>query len=699
MEQLSVALTGNPNTGKTTTFNMLTGARQHVANYPGVTIDIAEGRIEHNDTALTISDLPGTYSLAASSEDERVARNFLIEVPTDVVIDVVDATNLERNLYLALQLIEFGKPLVLSLNLSDAASRQGLEIDTTALSEALGVPCIPTVASKRQGRSALLDSAIEEVRRHRQMVGHHKHPSERNRVPYGEEIEAQIRSVQDHLIHSDLIGKDHPARWYALKLLEDDRQIIERYHLDEALAVAAKARAALEAHHGSDAASVIRARRLAVIAEICRRCVRTVGAQAVDHTERLDRVLTHPVLGMISFLAMMFVIFQAVFLLGAYPMEWLEEGFEALGGWVGSLWTDDGGLLRSLVVDGMITGVGEVLVFTPNILLLFLAIALLEASGYMSRAAFLMDRYMHRVGLHGKSFIPMLVGFGCTVPAIMATRILENRRDRLTTIMVLPLMSCGARIPIYALLIPCFFPPAWQGTVFFGLYCAGILLAIALAMLLKGTLLRGETPHFLLELPSYRRPALRDVAYFTGQRTWQYIKKAGTIILAAAVIIWALGTFPRLEHDEETMDEAAYQEAALRHSVIGRVGAGLQPIMAPAGFDERLTTAFIGASAAKEVFVTQMGIIFALGEIDPEDDDDDSSARAQLRARLRAEYPPLVGICVLLFALIGTPCVATLAITRRETRSWTWAIGQWVGLTLVAYLVAVLVYQIGSIWW
>ncbi len=689
MEALTVALTGNPNTGKTTVFNMLTGARQQVGNYPGVTVEITEGRAEHNDAATTISDLPGTYSLAAHSEDERTARNFLLEVPTDVVIDVVDATQLERNLYLALQLIEFGKPLVIALNMSDAAEAQGLRIDHQALSDHLGVPCIPTSGRNRRGRNELLDAAVDQARHHRAMVRNHGHPVEQNRVPYARELEDVLREIQEHLIATELIAKDHPARWYALKLLENDTQIIERYALQEAEPVAAAGRDRLRAIYGQDPVAAIADRRHEVIAEICKHCVASPQQPKRDITGTLDAVLTHRWLGPAIFFALMYAVFHLVFTLGAPPMGWLEQFFGWLAGAVDGLWSaDEPSALRSLLVNGIIPGVGGVLVFTPNILLLFLAIAALEASGYMSRAAFLMDRYMHKLGLHGKSFIPMLIGFGCTVPGIMATRILESRRDRLTTMLILPLMSCGARIPIYMLIIPSFFAPAYQGLALFSIYLLGIVLALVLARVLKSTLFRGVTPHFLLELPGYRRPALRDLALFTWQRTWEYIKKAGTIILAASIILWALSTYPRKTDIDPDLPGEERQALQLTHTVIGRTGKALEPVMQPAGFDWRLTTGFLGAFAAKEAFVTQMSIVFAVE--DPEEGDG-----LAIRRQLNQRYPALVGVCILIFSLMATPCVATLAITRRESGSWRWALAQWGGLTVLAYILCVIVYQTG----
>ena len=405
----------------------------------------------------------------------------------------------------------------------------------------------------------------------------------------------------------------------------------------------------------------------------------------------LDRVFLHRIWGLPLFFLMLYLIFQLTFTVGAYPMGWIESGVEALKDWIGGLWTDGSeSLVRSLIIDGIIGGVGNVVVFLPNILLLFLAISLLEDSGYMARAAVLMDRFMSKIGLHGKSFIPMLVGFGCSIPGIMATRTLEERRERLATMFVVPLMSCGARLPIYALLIPAFFPVAWQGTVLFGVYMVGILLAIIVAKVLSMTVLRGEPIPFVMELPPYHTPTMQTVGLRTLQRGWLYLRKAGTIILGISVILWALTTFPRLPEDRAAQygdDEGAVQEATLEYSGAGRLGKAIEPVMKPMGMDWKLGTAFIGAFAAKEVFVAQMGIVYSAGDIE-----EDTSSLRDIMAK---NYTPLQGVCILLFALIATPCMATFAVMAREAGSWKWAFAQWFTLTAMAWVICTIVYQVG----
>jgi len=433
-------------------------------------------------------------------------------------------------------------------------------------------------------------------------------------------------------------------------------------------------------------------------------------------SDNIDAIVTNRTLGLPIFLGLMYAVFQLTFTLGDTPMGWIETGFEWLGGAVGGLWpAGSQSLLRSLLVDGVIGGLGGVLVFLPNILLLFLAIAILEDSGYMARAAFLMDRLMHKIGLHGKSFVPMLIGFGCSVPAIMATRTLENRRDRLTTMLVVPLMSCGARLPIYALIIPAFFPDTWHAPMLWLIYIIGIVLAVVCAKLLKSTVLRGETPPFVMELPPYRMPTARSVGLHMWNRGGAYLKKAGTIILGISVLLWALQQWPGLPAEQaQTFEQQrsaiearadlsndvareqlakidhSQAEATLGASMMGRIGRGLEPALRPCGFDWKISTAMIGALAAKEVFVAQMGIVYSLGE----DEDEES---LPLRAKLQAAYTPLQGFCIMLFCLVSAPCMATIAVTKRESNSWAWALFQLAGLTTLAWVVTAGVYQVGRL--
>ncbi len=706
--QLTVALAGNPNAGKTTIFNALTGGRQHVGNYPGVTVEKKEGSCRVGQTHLRIVDLPGTYSLTAYSAEELVARNFLIHDRPDVVIDVLDASNLERNLYLAVQIMELGAPLVLALNMSDVAEQRGIRFDLGLLSDLLGVPIMPTIGHKGLGKADLLAKAVEVAERQ-------DRPAPR-RIDYGPEMEAEIGKLQQRIDQAGQTPDGAGSRWLALKLLEGDENVRERIADTSIVAAAEQAAERLDSLLGDTPEALIADRRYGFIAGACQEAVRSTVESRRSTSDRIDMVVTSRVLGLPIFLALMYGVFHLTFTLGDPAMGWIEAGFGWLSGAVGGLWPEGSeSLLRSLLVDGVIGGVGGVLVFLPNIVLLFLAIALLEDTGYMARAAFLMDRLMHKIGLHGKSFVPMLIGFGCSVPAIMATRTLESSRDRLTTMMVIPLMSCGARLPIYALIIPAFFPRAWHAPMLWIIYLIGIILAVLLAKLLKSTILRGEAPPFVMELPPYRAPTLRSVGLHMWNRCGAYLKKAGTVILAISIVLWAMQQWPDLPQDREAafaaqrglvlartqlppeakdeliaeIDQAEAQ-AALEASLMGRIGRGIEPILRPCGFDWKISTAMIGAFAAKEVFVAQMGIVYSLGE----EQDEESEP---LRARLQAAYTPLQGFCIMLFCLISAPCMATIAITRRESNSWKWAMFQLAGLTVLAWVITATVYQVGRL--
>ncbi|NBB95177.1 MAG: ferrous iron transport protein B [Planctomycetes bacterium] len=706
--QLTIALAGNPNSGKTTIFNALTGGRQHVGNYPGVTVEKKEGACRHGDARLRVVDLPGTYSLTAYSAEELVARDFLIHEKPDVVIDILDAGNLERNLYLAVQIMELGGPQVLALNMSDVARQRGLEFDLELLSKLLGVPIIPTVGHKGTGKAELLDAAVE-------LASRPERPTPR-RIDYGSEIEAEIAKLEAHIRQAGIILDGAPVRWLAVKLLEGDTQVREHLANNGLIDEADKAAQRLESLLGDSPEALIADRRYGFISGACQEAVRSTVESRHNLSDRIDAVVTNRLLGIPIFLGLMYAVFYLTFTVGDPFMGWIEGGFEWLGGTVGGLWpTGSESILKSLLVDGIIGGVGGVLVFLPNILLLFLAIAVLEDSGYMARAAFLMDKLMHKIGLHGKSFVPMLIGFGCSVPAIMATRTLENRRDRLVTMLVVPLMSCGARLPIYALIIPAFFPQVWHAPMLWIIYLIGIVLAVACAKLLKTTILRGETPPFVMELPPYRMPTLKSVGLHMWNRGGAYLKKAGTIILGISILLWAMQQWPGLPEEKveafaqqrsaieaaaQASDEArseqlaeidhAEAEAKLEASLMGRLGHGIEPVLRPAGFDWKVSTAMVGAFAAKEVFVAQMGIVYSLGE----EEDEESEP---LREKLQANYTPLQGFCIMLFCLISAPCMATIAITKRESNSWRWALFQLGGLTVLAWIVTVAVYQVGSL--
>jgi ferrous iron transport protein B len=705
---ITVALAGNPNSGKTTIFNSLTGARQHVGNYPGVTVERMEGHRQAGESDIRIVDLPGTYSLTACSSEELVARNFIVDEKPDVVVDVIDSSNLERNLYLTVQLMETGVPLVLAFNMSDEARVRGFEFDLDKFSSFFNAPVVRTVGHKGEGMDELVEKIVE-------VVSGERLPQNGNTVDYGEEVEEEISRIESMLRSDSSLTDKYGARWLAVKLLENDADVRQKagsIPIDDQVA---RSSARVEKILGDHPQTVIASRRYGFISVACQEAVRSTVEVLHSISDRIDAVITNRVLGIPIFLGLMYLVFYLTFTLGDPPMGWIESAFKWLGDNVGALWPDGSkSLLKSLLVDGIIGGVGGVIVFLPNILFLFFAIAILEDSGYMARAAFIMDRLMHRIGLHGKSFIPMLIGFGCSVPAIMATRMLENRRDRLVTMLVVPLMSCGARLPIYALVIPAFFPEAWNAPMLWIIYVIGVLLAVVSAKILRSTIFKGESVPFVMELPPYRMPTLRGVITHMWQRGWLYLKKAGTVILGIAIVLWALTTFPGLPGDEAARFEKEKQaveatvadeerrkekiasienamtESCLRHSIAGRIGNALEPVIRPMGFDWKIGTALIGAFAAKEVFVAQMGIVYSVGkEVD--------EGSAALRDQLRANYTPLVAFCIMLFCLVSAPCMATIAVTRRESNSWRWALFQLSGLTVMAWILTVIVFQTGRL--
>ena len=683
-KEILVALAGNPNSGKTTVFNSLTGARQHVGNYPGVTVEKVEGHCLHNGFSLRIVDLPGTYSLTAYSTEELVARHFILHEHPDVVVDILDASNPERHLYLATQLMEMRVPLVLAFNMADVAKSHGLEFDIRQLELLLRARIVPMTASKGQGINELLDAIVETAIQSAPIS-----PT----IPYGKEAEIELEKIKRRLADHPTLTDPCGSHWFALKLLEGDTEILGRIKDPDILAQIEASQAHLKEIFGDTADILIADRRYGFISGACQEAIRTTVMTRHDLSDKIDSVLTNRWLGVPIFGLFMYLVFYITFTLGHYPMGWLEAFFGGLSNAIIAVWPAEHLLwLKSLLVDGIIGGVGGVIVFLPNILLLFLGIAVLEDTGYMARAAFVMDRTMHKIGLHGKSFIPMLIGFGCSIPAIMATRILENRRNRLATMLVIPLMSCGARLTIYALLIPAFFRPALRGPVMWLIYVIGILIAILCINLLRKTILKGESMPFVMELPPYRMPTWKGMAIHTWDRGWMYLKKAGTTILALSVILWALTSFPTPPQASLDALSASQQQAAtLEYSIAGRIGKAIEPAIKPLGFDWKIGTALIGATAAKEVFVSQLSIVYSLGK-------DEEGRKAQLlEDKLRADYTPLQGFCIMLFCLLSSPCIATIAITRKESGAWKWALLQFFGLTAIAYGVTLLVYQTGRL--
>ncbi len=669
-KEIVIAIAGNPNCGKTVIFNTLTGARQHVGNWPGVTVEKKEGRFVHGGRRIKVVDLPGTYSLGAYSEDEAVARDYILFEKPDVVVNVVDSTNMERNMYLTCQLLEMGVKVVMALNMYDEAKARKLEIDMKKLSFLLGVPVIPTVATKNQGMTELIQAVLESSG-----VPGAQTPG----INYGNDVEEVVKRLQDG-IKKDSGLSAYNARLLAVKFLERDSTIEELLRKSMEYAALKEYRdhwaKKLEAMWGDDIEVFFAEKRYGFISGIVRETLKKYmsAEEKQSISDKIDRVVTNRYLGIPIFLLAMWGIFQFTFTLGT-PLAGLIEAFF---GWLGSL--INGGLaaagapvlLNSLIVDGIIGGAGSVIVFMPNIFLLFFAISLLEDSGYMARAAYITDRFMHTLGLHGKSFIPMIVGFGCNVPAILATRTLDNKRDRLVTILINPLMSCSARLPVYILFTGAFFS-AQQGLIIFSLYLLGIVLAILMGVLFKKFIFKGETSHFVMELPPYRVPTLRSTFIHMWDRGSAFIKKAGTIIVAVVVLVWVLSSLP------------AGVEYASPTSFLGRIGGFIAPVFRPAGFGTwEASVALLFGIVAKEVVVGTLGTVYGAGE-------------EGLAAILAATWTPLSAFSFMVMTLLYIPCVATIGAIRRETNSWGWT-GFAIGYSLVlGWIMAVIVYQIGSL--
>ena len=686
-EDFVVALAGNPNVGKTCIFNSLTGARQHVANYPGVTVGVATGRFRRSGSSFRVIDLPGTYSLTANSDDEREARNILIDQRPDVVVNVVDATNLERNLYLTVQLLELGLNTVLALNMSDEAREQGLMPDVELLSTIMSVPIVETVGNRGTGAEALREAILQAA----------LHPGTTPEIGFGRDADREISRIRETLQDCGAAGQ--PPRYAATKLLENDPDLIERMRSSSgeeacrpAFEQAAHSRQYLETLLGENPEVLLAEYRHGIAAGAVAEATRSAPRRRTTPpplTQKLDNILLNRFFGLPIFAIAMYLTFWITFGVGSPLMGLLERLFDLLAVTVASAMPQ--GPLQSLLVDGIIGGVGGVLVFVPNIALLFLAISVLEDSGYMARAAFLVDGFMHRIGLHGRSFIPMLIGFGCTVPAVMATRVLDSRRDRLTTMMILPLMSCGAKLPVYLLVAGAFFP-RHRATALWLIYTAGILMAIGLARVLRSTVLRGDNTPFVMELPPYRLPTLRSLAIHIWQRVSHYLLKAATVILAFSVVLWALSYFPRPPSPAEggSLPASAIEDGqapdALAYSALGLFGKAIEPGVEPLGFDWRIGTALTGALGAKEIFVSQMGILHSM-------DPTEAGGSSELMARLRNRYDAITGIGMMLFILIMAPCIPTFVMVRKESGSYAWAIGQFVGLTALAYLVVLIFNQ------
>ena len=732
--ETTIALAGNPNSGKSTLFNALTGARQHVGNYPGVTVEKKEGRYLRNGLQFKIVDLPGTYSLTAYSPEEVVARDFLVNEKPQLVIDIVDAANLERNLYLAIQFMELGIPVCIALNMIDVAEKRGVKIDAAKLCALLGAPVVPTVARSGKGKDELMDSAAALVK-----AGKASQPLA---ISYGSDVDRTLDELTPKIAAAGFLSGSYPARWVALKYLENDEQIrcLGR-RSDPKLAAELEAAVDRLSTHLQETADtypemVIADHRYGFIKSVLKQGVVTYqqDLSRLFLSDKIDKVLTQRFLGPVIMAAVVWGLYHFTFSLSETPVAWVEGFFEWLGGQADARLAD--GLLKSLLKSGIIDGVGGVIGFTPLIMFMFFGISLLEDSGYLARVAYMLDRVFRIFGLHGSSVMAFIVSGGiaggCAVPGVMAARTLKSPRERLATLLTAPFMNCGAKLPVFALLVAAFFSSheALMMVLITAVAWIGALLA---AKLLRITVIKGASTPFVMELPPYRLPTFKGLLIHTWERTWQYIKKAGTVILSISILLWALMTFPRLpeatlaqfeeqraaemaaaseavaqevesaeEDKERSADARALKErllaidgqkaeAGLRHSIAGRMGTALESITRLAGFDWRTNIALVGGFAAKEVVVSTLGTAYSLGEVDPEESGPLSEKLAQTPG-----WGVLTALSLIVFTIFYAPCFVAVVCISREAGSWKWGVFSMVFNTLIAFLLAVLVFQTGS---
>lgn len=710
-----VALVGNPNCGKTSLFNYATGLREKVGNYSGVTVDAKTAKFKHNGYTIKLVDLPGTYSVTEYTPEELFVRQFITEKHPDIVLNVVDASNLERNLYLTTQLIDMNVRLVMALNMYDELEKQGSVLDYPQLGRLLGFPIVPTTAFKGLGIQALLDKVIETYENSTDVTRH---------INYGKDIEEVLDRIQESV--SESVEDKHTVRYWAIKLLEKDQlagQLMKLKPGTDALReTVQKYVCQLEKKYNEDTQTIFTDAKYGFIRGALKETFTEGEKEKRRLTDAIDTLVTHRWLGFPFLVLFMWVMFQVTFSLGSYPMDWIEEGVSALGRWMSVLMAP--GPLNDLLVDGVVAGVGGVLVFLPNILILFFFISLMEDTGYMARAAFIMDKLMHKIGLHGKSFIPLLIGFGCNVPAIMATRTLENRKERIITMLIAPFMSCSARLPVYILLVSAFFPTN-QGLILLSIYAIGILLAVFTALVLKKTLFVKQEEPFVMELPPYRMPTVRNTVIHMWDKAGQYLKKMGTVILFASILIWALGYYPRnnedtrkadleitaLENNTQISDEEREEKIGeleldkksgqMQNSYIGQFGHFIQPGIAPLGFDWKMGVSIITGLAAKEIVVSSMGILY---HVETEDDENlqglvqniQQSETVSPDGVRHKVFTPLVAYGFMLFILIYFPCMAVIAAIKKEA-GWGWAIFTVFYSTGLAWVIAFAVYQIGNL--
>jgi len=662
---INVALVGNPNCGKTSLFNFASGAHERVGNYSGVTVDAKEGYTDFEGYHIKLIDLPGTYSLTTYSPEELYVRRQLVDDTPDVIINVLDASNIERNLYLTTQLMDMHLRVVCALNMYDELERRGDRLNIDKLSSLMGMPMVPTSFKTGRGLEDLLREVIHIFESQEGHDNYYRHIH----INHGHEIEKGIADIQKFLKGNDLLRLRYSTRWLAIKLLENDR---EAWRVVDDLPEAAQIREAcvlatrrVKEETGNDTETAVMDAKYGFVRGALHEAGYMIGKKSDTYktTHLLDGVITNRWLGFPIFFALLFLMFEVTFALGQYPMDWIEWGVEWLGDFVARHMSD--GPLKAMLVDGIIGGVGSVIIFLPQILILYTFISLMEDSGYMARAAFIMDKLMHGMGLHGKSFIPLIMGFGCNVPGVMATRTIEGRRSRLITMLVLPMMSCSARLPIYIMITGAFFSVRYQSLVMVSLYATGILLSVIIARILSQWVIKGDETPFVMELPPYRFPTAKAIFRHTWEKGKQYLKKMGGVILVASIIVWALGYFG-------TMGVAP----SLEQSFIGSLGKTIEPLFLPQGFNWRLDVSLLAGVGAKEIVASTIGVLYTTCDYD---------------------FSQLTAFCFLLFVLIYFPCIATIAAIRHESGSWRWAGFAALYTTVLAWVVSALAYQVGSL--
>lgn len=690
-KRITVALIGNPNSGKTSLFNLSSGGHERVGNYSGVTVDAKEGHISHKGYHIRVIDLPGTYSLDAYSPEELYVRRYIKEEQPDVLINVVDGSNLHRNLYLTTELIDMDRSVVIALNMYDELRNSGAQFDHKALASMIGVPIIPTVSRSGEGIEELFDTIVAVYEGNNSTVRH-------VHVNLGQEIEEAIKQLRKAMTSAGVVIPEFSPRYIAIKLLEGDAEVEGMMRNQPGYTAISMLRNKWVAHieeiTREDIVSVITNQKYGFIAGALRETFREGTDQRRNRRNHtIDTIVTHRLLGFPLFIALMFIMFYVTFQLGAYPQEWIEMAVD----WISSTISDNmtPGPLKDLLVDGIIAGVGGVIVFLPQIMILYLFISFMEDSGYMARAAFIMDKLMHRMGLHGKSFIPMVMGFGCNVPAIMASRIIESKSSRLITMLATPFMSCSARLPIYVLIVSAFFPEH-AAVVFLGLYLLGMAVAVITALLLRKFHFGHDETPFVMELPPYRLPTLKSAAHHMWEKAEQYLRKMGTIILVGSIAVWALNYFPRdlsLSNEMMTSEELAQQQ---EQSYLAKIGKAIAPVMAPMDLGWRATVAIISGATAKEIVVSTLGVLYC--NTTDVDDEDTAQLEAQLRApdRLTGEpdFNNASALAFMVFVLLYFPCIATIVAIAREAGSWRYGLFTVIYNTAVAWVVALIVYQI-----